>query len=194
MLGLLNTLSEQEKALFLTKKLEKGDVWFRENERCEYVGMVAEGSLKIVSYLPDGKEIIYNEPKEGSLFGNNLIFSSEPCYKGDIICQNDALIYLIAKEDLLFLLRSNPVFLTDYLQAQADFTKDLNDKIRLLAISGAQERLLYYLNLHKKKIAYDSVASLATALFLERETLSRTISRMEQAKIIRRHGKTIILL
>ncbi len=194
MLLLLDTLSEQEKVFFLSKKLEKDDVLFRENERCDYVGIVESGSLKIVSYLPDGKEIIYNEPKAGSMFGNNLVFSSEPYYKGDIVCQNEALIYLIAKEDLLELLRNNPTFLADYLRAQADFTKDLNDKIRLLAISGAEERLLYFLTLHKNKITYESIASLATALFLERETLSRTLSKMEQKKIIRRQDKTIILL
>ncbi len=194
MLRLLETLSEEEKTLFLSKKLEKRDVLFRENERCDYVGIVSSGSLKIVSYLPDGKEIIYNEPKEGAMFGNNLVFSSEPYYKGDIVCQNDALVYLIAKEDLLDLLRNNPAFLTDYLQAQADFTKDLNDKIRLLAISGAEERLLYSLTLHKNKITYESIASLAATLFLERETLSRTLSKMEQKKIIRRQDKTIILL
>ena len=194
MLRLLNQLPEAEKALFLPKKLEKGDVLFRENERCAYVGIVESGSLKIVSYLSDGKEIIYNEPQAGMMFGNNLIFSSEPYYKGDIVCQSDARIYLITREDLLQLLANNPVFLSEYLKAQADFTKDLNDKIKLLAISGAEERLLYYLNLHRDQITYDSIASLATALFLERETLSRTISRMEQKKIIHRQDKTIILL
>ena len=194
MLRLLENLSEEEKALFVQKKLEKGNVLFRENERCEYVGIVRKGSLKIVSYLSDGKEIIYNEPQTGDMFGNNLIFSSEPFYKGDILCQSDAEIDLISRKDLLELLRKNPAFLTGYLKAQSDFTKDLNDKIKLLAIAGAEERLLYYLNLHKNRITYDSVTSLANTLFLERETLSRTISRMEAKKSIVRQGKTIVLL
>ena len=194
MLKLLERLSEEEKALFLRKKLEKGNVLFRENERCEFVGIVLSGSLKIVSYLSDGKEIIYNEPQAGQMFGNNLIFSSEPYYKGDIVCQNDAEIDLISKENLLKLLSKNSLFLTDYLKAQSDFTKDLNDKIKLLAISGAEERLLYYLNLHRNQITYDSITSLANTLFLERETLSRTISRMEAKRSISRQGKTITLL
>ena len=194
MLDIIQDLPMEEKALFLIKKLVKDDVLFRENERCHYVGIVMSGSLKIASYLSDGKEIIYNEPRTGSMFGNNLIFSSEPYYKGDIICVNDAEVWLIEKDDLTKLLRKDPVFLEAYLRSQSDFTKDLNDKIKLLAIAGAEERLLYYLNLHHNKINYPSISALARTLFLERETLSRTISRMEACKSILRHDKTIELL
>ena len=147
-----------------------------------------------VSYLPDGNEIIYNSLKEGEIFGNNLVFSSEPYYKGNITAIEDALIGLLQKEDLLSILETNKDFLLEYLRIQSNFSKELNNRIRLLSLESAEERFLYYMHIHRNTITFRSISDLAKQLYLKRETLSRLISRFQKEKRIIRDDKTITLL
>ena len=82
----------------------KGDVLFHEGEHCTKVGFLRRGTLRISSYDHHGNEILYNTIREGQVFGNNLIFSSEPLYRGDVIAMEDVEVYLIGYPQLLMLL------------------------------------------------------------------------------------------
>ena len=184
----------KNKDYIVQKHLKKDDILFRENDKCECIGIVLKGKLMIISYLENGKEVIFNEPETDDVFGNNLIFSSNPYYRGDIIALQDSDILLIYRNDLLYLLKNNNDFLLEYLKIQSDFAKQLNNRIKLLTMDNVQERLKYYLYTNNNQINYDSISSLAKKLSVQRETLSRIISKMEKEKIILRNNKTIILL
>ena len=184
----------RNKEYLIEKHLKKDEVLFRENDLCEYIGIVLKGKLMIISYLENGKEVIYNEPKENELFGNNLIFSSDPYYRGDIIASEDSDIILIHKDNLLHLIKHNDAFLLEYLRIQSNFAKDLNNRIKLLAMDSSQQRLIYYLHTHNNMINYESVSSLAKILHIQRETLSRILTKLENNKTISRNNKTITLL
>ena len=192
-MNILDTLTAEQKELVRYRRLQKNEVLCRENDICGYVGIVVKGKLSIVSYLSDGKEVIYNEPGEDDMFGNNLIFSSSPYYKGDVTASVESEIAIIYKDDLTYLLQNNKDFLVSYMAIQSDFAKDLNDRIKLLAIDSAEERLLFLLHKNDNLIRYDSITSLARSLFIERETLSRLLSRMEKDNRIVRVDSTIRL-
>ena len=72
--------------------------------------------------------------------------------------------------------------------------KTLNFKIKLLTISGAEDRFIYYLTFSKGKIYYKSITKLADELYLTRESLSRTITKLTKNKKIKKSGKTIQLV
>ena len=115
-MNITDLLTENEKQYLLLRKLQKDETLFHEGDRCRQIGIILQGTIAIVSYLPDGEEIIYNRLSEDGIFGNNLLFSSDPCYKGNVIAQsNDTLIALILKEDLIRLLKDNEAFLSEYL-------------------------------------------------------------------------------
>lgn len=189
---LLDCLSEKEKKLGLLKKYSKGTIVFPEDEECKYVVIVIRGTVQIVSYSLSGQEIVYNEIKENGLFGNNLLFSEKPYYKGNVIAKTDCEILLYNKVNLLNILQNNECFLSNYLSIQADFAKKLNGTIKLLSIASAEERFLYYLK-ENSPLKYVSVTSLSTSLFLTRETTSRLISKLEKEGIILHNGKIISL-
>ena len=73
-------------------------------------------------------------------------------------------------------------------------SKNLNFKIKLLTISGAEDRLTYYLTFNKGKITYKSITKLANELYLTRESLSRTITKMVKEKKITQIRKTLKLV
>lgn len=193
-MNLTDLLKENERKYLINKSLSKGEILFHENDVCKSLGIVTKGQLKITTFLENGKEIIYRDLKKDDVFGNNLLFSSEPLYKGDIIAVNDASVFLIFHDDLLKILEENLPFLTEYLKIQSDSTKKLNSRIKLLSFANARERLIYYFHECKNTIEYETISELADRLFLTRETLSRLISKMEKENSIIRTDKTIRLL
>lgn len=189
--NLLDALTKEEKVRLKIVHIAKESILFSEGEICEYVGLVFRGELKIVSYLEDGKEIIYNTIKEGQMFGNNLIFSSNPVYRGDVAANKETYLYLISKEKLISLLKTNEEFLLAYLQTQSDFGKDLNLNIKLLTLNNAKERVLYFLKTKGDKIEYKTITELAKRIFLTREVLSRTLHELERDQVISIKDKVI---
>ena len=193
-MNIIALLNEKEKERLIYKELRKGETLFYENDCCGEIGIVKYGKLLITSYPENGNPIIYNRLKEDDMFGNNLLFSSQPFYKGDVIAESDSGVILIKKDVLIGFLEENTDFLLAYLQIQADSGKRLHSRIRLLSIDSAQERFITYLRENGNKITYSSVSDLADDLFIRRETLSRLLSKLIKNKVVIKDGKTVRLL
>lgn len=191
--NLINLLTKYSQ--YLEKRTYKPqETIFFENDTCISVGIVKSGEISIKSYFANGKEVTYNVLEEGQMFGNNLVFSSTPRYRGDVISQKQSEIWFISRDNLLKLLKQDDELLVLYLTQQSDFSKNLNFKIKLLTISSAEDRLAYYLTFNKGKITYKSITKLANELYLTRESLSRAITKMVKEKKITQVSKTIKLV
>jgi CRP/FNR family transcriptional regulator, dissimilatory nitrate respiration regulator len=185
-MNITDLLSNKEKKTLIIKSLKKDDVLFYELDLCECIGIILEGSVNITSYLEDGKQIIYNTINKDGIFGNNLLFSSNPYFKGDIQANCDTKIALIYKNNLIKLLQSNEQFLIEYIKHQSNFAKQLNSRIKLLSIDNAEERFYYYLHENNNIINIESVSELSRNLNLQRETVSRLLSKLiKENKIIK---------
>ena len=185
-MNITDLLSNKEKKTLIIKSLKKDDILFYELDLCECIGIILEGSVNITSYLEDGKQIIYNIINKDGIFGNNLLFSSNPYFKGDIQANCDTKIALIYKNNLIKLLQSNEQFLIEYIKHQSNFAKQLNSRIKLLSIDNAKERFYYYLHENNNIINIESVSELSRNLNLQRETVSRLLSKLiKENKIIK---------
>ena len=192
--NILSHLNKDERKLLRVQNFEKGQILFHENDVCEAISIIVEGVVQIISYAFEDKEVVFNTLNKNQIFGNNLIFSSDPRYKGDVISLTKSTIVFIKKNDLITLLSSNNDFLINYLKIQSDFGKYLNSKIKLFSIDSAKERFEYYLFLNKGEINYKSITLLAKELNLKRETLSRLISKLEKENVIKRSSHSICLI
>ena len=184
MKNLLDTLKPEQLNQVRLVELDKEEILFNEGDFCESVGVVITGEIEITSFSYAGGQLVFNRLSEGMVFGNNLLFSSDPHYKGSVIAKKPAKIGLIYKNSLIFLLKTNDEFMNLYLRLQSDTAKELNAKIKLLSRPGAEERFLYYLRSKGGKIEYHSVTRLATILSIQRETLSRVLNRLVKEKQI----------
>lgn len=183
---LFELLGKEELKFGRLFKFKKEQILFNEEDECSYVGIVVSGELKIATYTSSGQEIIYNVIKENQMFGNNLLFSKNPYYKGSVIANSNGEVILFNKDNLLKILQSNKEFLESYLSFQADFSKSLNSTIKLLSLSSAEERLLYYLKEHHP-LKIKSISSLSESLYLSREATSRLVSKLiKEGKICRK--------
>ena len=192
-MNLFNLLKREDIYFSLRKKVKKNEIIFEEDEKCQYVCILKKGSVSIVTYSLSGQEIVYNEIDEGGVFGNNLIYSSSPHYRGHVIAKKDSELLLYSKDAFIRVLQNNKEFLTAYLSLEADFTKKLNGQIKLLSFSSAEERFMYFMK-NQKSVKFKSVSSLANALFLSREVVSRLISKLSKEGKIERKGNMIVLL
>ena len=184
--NILSLLDKNQRTLLNVAHFAKNETIFKEGDECKEISILIDGKVQIVSYSFSGKEVVFNTLVKNQIFGNNLLFSSDPTYKGDVISLSKSTVVFIKKENLIYLLSSNQEFLEEYLRIQSDFGKSLNSKIKLFSIDSALERFKYYLFINKNEIEYKSITSLANELNLKRETLSRLISRLEKENVIQR--------
>ena len=193
-MNIIDLLTLEEKNSLNIKRFAKGDTLFAEGEKCLKIGVVLSGEVKISTYSASGKEIIFNTIRQDEIFGNNLIFSSSPYYKGFVVALENSELIFIDKDQLVRLLKTNDSFLYAYLNIQSDFSTNEKMMIELLSIPSAKERLLFFLKENNNTYKYDSISSLASKLSLSRESLSRTISLLIKKKIIIKDNKTLIML
>lgn len=191
---LLNVLTKKEHKLVKGYQVTKNSVIHHEGDTCESIGVIVSGKVDVVSYSFQGKELILNSLKAGEIFGNNLIFSSEPIYKGDVIAKEKCVIAFINKENLLFLLQNNKDFLELYLKAQSDFGKSLNARIQLLSFTNAEERLQYYASKNDNVIIFKNVTTLAAQIGIQRETLSRLLTSLVKRHLIKKEKGKITFI
>lgn len=191
---LLQVLTKKEHKLVKGYQVTKNSVINHEGDLCENVGVIISGKVDIVSYSFQGKEQILNSLKAGDIFGNNLIFSSEPIYRGDVIAKEKCVIAFINKENLIYLLQNNQDFLTLYLKAQSDFGKSLNARIQLLSFTNAEERLVYYASKNDNVIVFKNVTTLAAQIGIQRETLSRLLTSLVKRHLIKKEKGKITFL
>ena len=185
-MNILDTLTNKQYKKSISKSFSNNEIIFNETDECVCVGIVKHGTVIISSYLENGKEVIYNTIYENDMFGNNLIFSTNNKYKGNVISKGNSEIVFINKDDLIDILMNNKEFLLEYLKIQSNFGKNLNNNIKLLALSSAEDRLFYLLHINNNCLKYDSISSLSKTLFLERETTSRLVSKLvKESKIIK---------
>ena len=181
---LLNLLTPEQQNRIKISHYKKGDILYHEDDYCDEITIVLEGVIEISSFSFQVQKLIYNTVLPNQLFGNNLIFSSDPKYKGNVIANTKSKVAIIKKDILVDIISHNKEFLKEYLKIQSDFGKTLNDKIKILSFKSAEERLLYYLKIHDNKVRVNSIAFLAKELSLSREATSRLISGLHNKSII----------
>lgn len=174
-----------------TKQYHQGQIICKENDICHYAGLLKSGQIIIKSFSESGKEIVYNIINEGEMFGNNLLFSQDKHYLGDVIAATDCEILQINEAQLISILKNNALFLKAYLINQANNAKKLQTRINMLSLNNARDRLIYYFEINHYQIAYKNITLLANELSLQRETLSRLINKMLKEKKIIKQGNTL---
>ena len=191
-IAILNVLSKKEHQMVKGYQIAKGNVIYHEGDVCENIGIIVSGKIDIVSYSFQGKEMLINSLKAGDIFGNNLLFSSSPIYKGDVIAKEKCVVAFINKDNLVYLLQNNKEFLNIYLNIQSDFGKSLNARIQLLSFPNAEERLFYYASKNNGVIEFKNVTALAATIGVQRETLSRLLTSLVERHLIKKEKGRII--
>lgn len=186
-----NLLTKKELSNCKIKNIKKDQVLFFEGDICKQVCIVKQGIIEIKSYTNSGKEILYSTINSGQMFGQNLIYSDDAHYKGNVIAKTDVSILYMSHSYFLKILKENDKFLIAYINNESEEVKTFNSKIKLLSFTSAEDRLMFYLKEHNNEIEYSSITSLSKELNIQRETLSRLVSKLSKKKIISNRNNKI---
>lgn len=191
---LLEILSKYE-----TKEFNRGDIIFSTNEKCNEIGIILKGQVKISSITYLEKEETISLLNENDIFGNFLIFSSNPYYLGDVIANKKSTIVFISKNELINLIKTNNIFLKTFLAKMSNDAIEIKQQNKLLAHKNIKDRLLYHFNQlslkqKSKKIIISSVTKLSLTLSLPRPSVSREISNLIDEGLIKKEKNLITLL
>lgn len=169
-----------------------------EGELCDEIGIVTQGLVKISTFTTSEKEETITLLNEGDVFGNNLVFSSNPYYLGSVISIKKSEIIFIKKKKLMELFSTNQLFLEDFLNDVCNNAIHIKQQNKLLAHKSTEDRIMYYLiTLSKqqksKEITIPKITELSLILSIPRPSISRELKILEEKGYIKRDLHKVII-
>lgn len=178
---------------------KKEEIVKNAHDKCDYLGYLVSGSLRIINYYFDGKESIIKTISPNNFFGNHLIYSSNNYYPGFIIASSNSTIMYIKKERFEKELQENNLFLHMYLKSISKQVIEMQKIIKINFQTTLKEKIYALIN-YKCEInnsnffTYKSQDELAQILNIPRASFSRTLNILVKDKLIVKKNKTIYML
>ncbi len=174
-----------------TIKLSKGGVLHSPLEKCRAIGFVKSGTLRLSRILTSGKEIYINEFKEGEIFAEMLVFSSEN-YPGWLIASEETTVIELKLNHLLEFLKEDETLISFFKEIYSKIS-DLTNTIEILSQKTVKQKIAHYLLTQRNQNNQSpvSVTGISKKLGCSREALSRSISELVNRKIIKQTKNSI---
>lgn len=183
------------KRRFIIKKNER---LFSPNSHFQYLFAIEKGSVKTVQSEADGSELIRGFYFSGEILGYEAIYTGR--YNFSAIALTETHICMLDYHDFLYFLQTNPE-----LQQHILYLISLQLNVgSYLASTKADRKLACYLldlstrlhraNMHNEFELPMSRQDIGNYLRLTAETISRTLTRLQQKKFISIKNKKVSLL
>ena len=172
------------------------DIIFKEGSLCKDICYILDGEVEINTLSYSGSIEVISLLVKHNFFGEFLIFQENGKYLGDVIAKGNVALIKISKEMMLDLMHKNKEFLEAYISFISKETYEIKQQVKLLSHKNALNRVIYYLENHATDsiCILESVASLAKEINLPRETVSRTLTRLENEGFLYKNKNIIKLL
>lgn len=182
----------------------KKNVIFFEKDEGNKLFMIEEGHVKITQVNSDGNEVILAIFGPGDFFGEMSMIDEE-LRSANAIALSEVKLYYLDLNDFIYMIGHNSHFSLNLMKALASRLRISDDSIKGLFLGDARQRIILTIyNLANqmgiKKGKRVTISNLPTQTDLanlsgtSRETLSRTLKKLETDKVIERVEKDIIIL
>ena len=166
-----------------------GSTIYLEGERCNKVGVIIEGTIKLSHFTVNGQEIVMAQLTKNDLFGDFLIHEDHPYYPGDLIATEESKVAYFDKCQLDELLLESHAFRVFYLKNLSQKALKLNMHNKILQMPSLKEKVLFWMETEqhyseKMRIKYQSKQSLADFFNVRRPSLSRVLKQLKNDNII----------
>ena len=186
----------------IPKQLAKGDYLFHEGASSEGFYVVQRGAINVHRVSATGKEQVIHVFRAGQSFAEAAL-ASEGGYPADARAIEESSVFLIPKADFLGLLRSRPELALRMLGSMSQHLRVLVGLIDDLTLKDIESRLANWLlkrcsrpyGVAPRTIQLDRTKRmLAAELGTVSETLSRTLAKFRDERLVRVAGKSITIL
>jgi CRP/FNR family transcriptional regulator, dissimilatory nitrate respiration regulator len=184
------------------KSLAKGEYLFHEGDPAIGFYIVQRGSVNVHRVNAAGKEQIIHVFRSGESFAE-VALASEKGYPADARVLEATQVLLVQKAGILALLRRQPELALRMLGSMSSHLRVLVGQLEDLALKDVETRLANWLvkrcpNLQSEQPFRVELTMakrvLAAELGTVSETLSRTLAKFREQKLLAVKGKTIVIL
>ncbi len=184
------------------KSLSKGEYLFREGAPAVGFYIVQGGSVNVHRVNAAGKEQIIHVFRTGDSFAE-VALASDKGYPADARVLEPTQVLLVQKDGILALLRRQPELALRMLGSMSSHLRVLVGQLEDLTLKDVETRLANWLvkkcpNLQSEQPVRIELAMakrvLAAELGTVSETLSRTLAKFREQKLLTVKGKTIVVL
>ncbi len=188
-------------AFTVSKNLGKGDYLFREGDSSHGFYIVQQGRINVHRVSPAGKEQVIYVFRPVESFAEAAL-ASEGGYPADARATEASVVLLIPKREFIDLLRSRPELALRMLGSMSQHLRVLVGLLDDLALKDSETRVANWLLKRCPHPLRDSAVVieldrtkrvLAAELGATSETLSRTLAKFRDQKMLKVAGRTITI-
>jgi len=208
MIELFASLTDQEldsiAKLLAVKRFKKNDVILHEEDTSKFMYIILSGKVKVIQITEDGKEILLAIHQAGEFFGE-MSFIDGKTSPATIVAADDCVINIISRDEFYSSIITNKRILYNLLLILCSRLRESWDKIQLLNLKNASERLkiLFYMLSNKYgeitskgitlniKLTHQEIAEMSG---MARETVTRVLDKWNKEGEISFLGNKLIQL
>jgi CRP-like cAMP-binding protein len=177
------------------RSLARNEFLFRQGDRVHAIYFIEEGRLRLDRRTFDGRTLVFGASSAGEFFVEAALFAE--IFHCDGVATEPSRVRVYPKPAVLNALNTNPSTALPLLKLLAHQLIDARQRLELMKIRSAKERLLLYLDLHAGPDGTLQLKSelqdVANELGLTREAFYRTLAGLEHAGALERSGARIVL-
>jgi CRP/FNR family transcriptional regulator, dissimilatory nitrate respiration regulator len=178
------------------RSLARNEVLFRQGDKVTAIYFVESGRLRLDRRTFDGRLLVLGTTSASGFFVEAALFAD--IFHCDAVATEPSLVRVYPKAALLNALRTDPANAMSFLELIAHQVIELRQRIEVMKIRSAKERVMLYLDLNagsdgRTVSLQGPLQDIAGELGLTREALYRTLAGLERAGAIERDGATILL-
>jgi len=176
------------------KAYRKSDLILMEEETGSVLFVIISGKVKVVRIGEDGREIILSIMSSGEVFGEMALLDGES-RSASVIALEDSDLFMIHGKDFVSLLHEYPAISVSLLKQLTQRLRKADALIKSLSLKDAFHRIGYVLlqfaeergKIRQGRVEIEDLPvqqEIANMAGTTRETVSRTLTKMEKMKLI----------
>jgi CRP/FNR family transcriptional regulator, dissimilatory nitrate respiration regulator len=178
------------------RALDRNEVLFRRGDEVSAIYFVEAGRLQLERRTFDGRLLVLGTTPAGEFFVEAALFADT--YHCDAVATESSQVRVYPKEAVLNALRTDSTSAMSFLAFMAHQVIEVRQRLELMKVRSAKERVLLYLDLHAGRGGRTvnlrgALQDIAGELGLTREAFYRTLASLERAGAIKRTGARIVL-
>ncbi|MBW1995448.1 MAG: Crp/Fnr family transcriptional regulator, partial [Deltaproteobacteria bacterium] len=181
-------------SLVVDKPYKRGETVFSEGDEGSGFYVIISGRVKIFKFSPDGKEQILHIFGPGDPIGEAAMFAGKP-FPANAAALEESRLFFFSRIEFMRLIKQDPTLAMNMLAVLSQRLQRFAALIEHLSLKEVPGRLaayLLYLSAQrpaKETLQFDiSMKQLSSLLGTIPETLSRIVTRMNKAGLIRSEG------
>lgn len=177
------------------RSLARNEYLFRQGDQVQAIYFIEDGRLRLDRRTFDGRSLVFGTSSAGEFFVEAALFAE--IFHCDAVATERSRVRVYPKAAVLKALNTDPSAALPFLRLMAHQVIEARQRLELMKIRSAKDRVMLYLDLHAGAGGSVSLKSelqdIASELGLTREAFYRTLASLEDAGAIERAGAAILL-